>query len=167
MKAESHQKLSGSPSSVQTIVTSTQSFSVRQHTQSSHHFFTLMRSSLVASVTVLDTKIGGVTARLKRPEMPWTHGTALASHKVGTAIQTPDAGAHRMGPKPSTSDRTSALTESGMACLMRAVNIARDRQVRRLNSLVAILKAEDWSKQDIDEAIFTWGRYETDKRLEG
>jgi hypothetical protein len=52
------------------------------------------------------------------------------------------------------------MTESGFACLQRAVNLARDQQIKSLTILTATLEQEKWTKNEIDEAISAWTDYE-------
>jgi hypothetical protein len=53
------------------------------------------------------------------------------------------------------------MTDSGFACLQRAVNLARDRQIQNAASLVSALERENWTKEEIDEAIKAWSDHET------
>jgi hypothetical protein len=54
------------------------------------------------------------------------------------------------------------MTDTGFACLQRAVNLARDRQIQSAASLVSALEGENWTQEEIDEAIKAWAEYEVE-----
>ena len=51
------------------------------------------------------------------------------------------------------------MTEYQLACLKRAVNFARDRQIRKVKSLISIFQTEGWEKEEIDGALKSWSNY--------
>lgn len=55
------------------------------------------------------------------------------------------------------------MTESQFACLQRAVNLARDRQITKVTVLTASLRQEGFSPDDIEGAISSWANYESQK----
>ena len=56
------------------------------------------------------------------------------------------------------------MTETQMACLMRAVNLARERQIEKLSVLREVL-LQEWDEVDVSAALKFWMSYEKTKKL--
>jgi hypothetical protein len=55
------------------------------------------------------------------------------------------------------------LQEGDLAVIQHAVTLARDRQIRRVETLRAVLEQHKYTKREIDTAIGFWAHYEQTK----
>jgi hypothetical protein len=55
------------------------------------------------------------------------------------------------------------MTDTQFACLQRAVNLAREHQIRKLSDLTERLRREKFTQEDIHAAIASWSDYESRK----